>query len=778
MRTLPLCLLLALPALASKNHDAYTEPGELPRLKVAGEALPLKHTQVFAEIAGPVARVQVVQTYGNPHAEPIEAVYIFPLPENSAVDDMMLRVGDRVVRADIKRRADARKVYEDAKRKGQTAALLEQERPNIFTQSVANIAPGEDIDVTVSYVQRLTYDAGEYEFVFPMVVGPRFVPEGVADGHRINPPTVGKGRRTGHDIALEVVVDAGLPIVDFEAPTHLVDAYEEDDAVLRVALSEGDSLPNRDFVMRYRVDGEETRVSTLAHRDERGGFFTLQVQPPQLDVETLVGRRELIFVVDVSGSMFGVPLAMAKDAMRLALEQTRPVDTFNIYTFAGSTARLFDAPRPANDANLQLAMKFLRDARAGGGTYLAKAVDAALSPEVEAGRHRYVFFLTDGYVGNEKRIFAGARKLVRSLKRAGQRARVFSLGVGSSVNRHLLDGLAKAGKGVAVYVTNREEPARAVNRFYRTIDHPVLSDIRIDWGGLDVESTYPSEVPDLFATRPLVIKGRYGAPGTGTVTVYGRANGRDVVIPVEVELPETTEHRQGLASLWARARVADLSRRLWSGHDSDAIAQITQTGLEFRLVTAYTSFVAVDRSRSVGDGSPKTIVQPVEAPEAVDMVKAGALGAMMGTSGLGHGTGGLGLRGSGYGGGGAGYGRGMMGEKKEEKVAVRGKVSHSAATVMGSLDPAVVQRVVRRHRNEVRAAYEKSLKASPALQGKLVLQITIEDGKVTKVEVTGTTLNDTALEKALVRIVKRWRFPRFPGGGQVVISYPFIFSPR
>ena len=834
MRTPPVCLplvfALCAPAVASKNHpeDApglleiaravRTAPGDLPRLKTKQDGkeieLPLEHTHVFAEVVGPVARVDVVQTYGNPFEAPIEAVYVFPLPENSAVDDMKIKVADRIIRARIRKRADARKAYEAAKEAGHTAALLEQERPNIFTQSVANIAPGEKIEVMVRYVQHLTYDAGEYEFVFPMVVGPRFIPgvatgkEGtgwspdtgeVPDASRITPPIVGAGMRTGHDISLEVVVEAGLPIVDFAAPTHAVDAYEEEGGVLRVALSDKDSLPNRDFVMRYRVDGKAPQVATLAHRDERGGFFSLVIQPPRLDVEKLVGQRELIFVVDVSGSMFGVPLGLAKDAMRLALAQARPVDTFNIYTFAGNTQRLFDAPRPANDTNLRAAMSFLSSARAGGGTYLAKAVDEALGPGVTGGRHRYVFFLTDGYVGNEKAIFSGAERLVRALKRKGQRARVFGLGTGGSVNRHLLDGLAKAGEGVSVYVTNREDPARAVNRFYRSIDHAVLSDVRIDWGDLDVEATYPAQAPDLFATRPLVVHGRYGTPGRGTVTIRARAGKRDVVIPVEVVLPEKTTHTGALASLWARAKVADLSRRLWDGHDNDAVEAITKVGLEFRLVTAYTSFVAVDHSRSVGDGSPEKVVQPVEAPEGVDVaraappaavVSAAAGGGVLGSLGgrgpaVQYGAGGLGVFGTGAGGGGAqgigtvghGYGRGAgkMG-KKERRVRVP-SVRAAQAVVTGSLDRSIIQRVIRRHRNQIRRVYESALKASPKLAGKVVVKFTVgADGKVTKAEISESTLKNKQVEEGILRVVKRWIFPKPAGGSEVEITYPFVFS--
>ncbi len=460
---------------------------------------------------------------GNPNRSPIEAVYVFPFPENSAVDDMRMTVGDRVIRAEIRERNEARRVYERAKRRGNTAALLEQERPNVFTQSVANIAPGETIEVTVRYVQTLTYDAGEYEFVFPMVVGPRFIPgrpvgrkgtgwsydtDQVPDASRITPPILGRGARSGHDISLEVSIDAGLPVADLEVPTHDVHMSEGDDVML-VTLQDHDTLPNRDFVMRYKTAGDQPRVAMLSHREDGDGYFTLVVQPPQLDIEKVVGRREFIFVVDVSGSMSGIPLGVSKAAMRDALQRMRPVDTFNVITFAGRTGQLFSSPRPANETNIQAGEKFISGQRAGGGTMMAGAVQAALSPPVEHGRNRYVFFLTDGYIGNERAIFDGAEQLVHTLASRGQRARVFGLGVGSSVNRHLIDGIAKAGDGVAVYASHRDAPARAVDRFFRATDHPVLTNVHIDWGGLQVEESTPLRLPDLFATRPLLLHGRY-----------------------------------------------------------------------------------------------------------------------------------------------------------------------------------------------------------------------------------------------------------------------------
>ena len=626
-------------------RNVMTDPGDIPRLTVAVDGkpleLPLEHTQVQAELSGTVARVTVTQTYQNPFPEPIEAIYIFPLPENSAVDDMKMRVGDRLIEAEIKKRAEAKRVYEEAKREGYTAALLEQERPNVFTQSVANIEPGKKIDVIIRYVQDLSYDAGAYEFVFPMVVGPRFIPgnptdstgpgwskntDQVGDASRITPPIIGGGRRTGHDIGIEITVDRSMPVMDLEVPTHDVDVSEVDGDFL-VQLADHDTLPNRDFVMRYRVDRDEPQVSVVTHKDKRGGFFSVVLQPPRADMDALVGDREMVFVVDISGSMWGVPINMCKQAMQEAIRNLRPTDTFNVMTFAGHTAKAFPESRPANQTNVRLALDFVMNSQAGGGTNLSDAVDAALSPGVAGDRHRYVFFLTDGYVGNEAQIIAKTRSFTEAQEAMGHRSKVFSMGVGSSTNRHLLDGIAEAGKGLTVYATNREDPTRAVNRFYHYVDHAVMTDVRIDWGGLVVADVYPTELPDLFASRPMILHGRYKAGGTGTVVVEGKQGDKPVRLTAQVTLPDHEASNEALETLWARARIDGLEQDLWYGQDQKVIDEITAIGIDYRLVTAYTSFVAVDRSKKVGDGDPTTIVQPVEEPEGVEASMAAPMAA-------------------------------------------------------------------------------------------------------------------------------------------------------
>jgi Ca-activated chloride channel family protein len=820
--------------------EAFQHAGELPRLQAKQKGggvldLPLQHTDVRAEIVGMVAQVAVTQTYGNPFREPIEAIYVFPLPDNSAVDDFKMIIGQRVIQAEIQKREEARRTYEEARRRGNTAALLEQERPNIFTQSIANIAPGEKIQVITRYVQDLGYDAGLFEFVFPMVVGPRFMPGAptdvsprgtgaaldtstVCDASRISPFVVPAGARSGHDISIQVALDAGLPVQAVEAPNHETFTDRQDDRRVIVRLSEKDAIPNRDFVLRWAVAGQLPQTSLFTYREGAHGYLSLVVQPPRLDVEALVGQRELVFVVDSSGSMSGLPIWLCKEAMRDALKRLRPTDTFNVITFSGGTAQAFDQPRRASQENVADALSFIERMQASGGTMMLNAIDAALKPEVAPGRRRYVFFLTDGLVGNDDQIIAATRHYISELERKGQRGRVFSFGVGSAPNRNLLEGIAQSGKGVAVYASNREDPVRGVVRFFRLIDHPVLEDVSIDWGSLHVSQVHPSPMPDLFLSRPLIVHARYELGGSGRVVVRGYADGRKVEIPLEVKLPAEPHGSSALASLWARAEIhdllADLAFKQMSGaeaHEAAVKETVTGLGIEHRLVTPYTSFVAVDRSRVVGNGAPATVNQPVEVPEDVDGQMAGAMegrmgkgvvtGALgpMGTT-FGSGTGGGGsasggtLFGSAIGdaGGFGGLGVRGMGGGAPKAVDVPGSVnpadrssvrsssvgiSNDAAVVMGSLDKDLIRQVIRRNVGQVRYCYESQLMTNPKLAGKVVVRFVISaTGEVTEAKVVETTMKDATFEACLLARVKSWRFPAAKGGGVVVVTYPFTFS--
>lgn len=611
-------------------------------------ACPLKHTDVKAEISGFLSRVVVTQEFENPFKEKIEAVYTFPLPQNAAVDDMTMIVGDRTVRGKILRREEAQAVYEAAKSNGQTASLLDQERPNIFTQSVANILPGEQIKITISYVETLKYEAGSYEFVFPMVVGPRYVPGAsigaqgngfapdtnrVPDGSRITPPPVPEGMRVGHDISLEVTLDAGVPIDELRSKTHDVSVERPDDHRARVRLKDEATIPNKDFILRYDVAGKKIEDAVLAHSAGPGGFFTLILQPPDRVTAEDVTPKEIVFVLDTSGSMSGFPIDKAKELMKLTLDNLYPSDTFNLITFSGDEHILFPGPVRATKENLQKAQAFLETRQGGGGTEMMKAIKASMDPSDAQDHVRIVCFMTDGYVGNDMEIIGEVQK--------HPNARVFSFGIGSSVNRFLLDGMARYGRGEVEYVSLNDDGSAAARRLYERVRSPLLTDITVDWNGMPVTDVYPKTIPDLFSAKPVILTGRYTANGRGTIRLKGKMSGREFVREIPVDF-SNSQQGAALSTLWARTRVDDLMSQDFKGAQAGNMQEnvkqaITQLGLDYRLMTQFTSFVAVEEMIVTDGGQPRRIDVPVEVPEGVN--RAGVFGQETEKDSIGYGRG-------------------------------------------------------------------------------------------------------------------------------------------
>ena len=590
---------------------------------------PLKHTDVKAEVSGQLARVTVTQEFHNPFREKIEAVYVFPLPQSAAVDDMTMVVGDRTVKGKIKRREEAQAIYEAAREAGQTAGLLDQERPNIFTQSVANIAPGAEVKITISYVEFLKYEAGTYEFVFPMVVGPRYIPgrptgkrgggwapdtNKVPDASRITPRVAPKGMRAGHDISIEVKLDAGVPIDGLQSTLHEVDLARTDNHRAVVRLKDQATIPNKDFILKFDVAGKKISDAVMTHRGAQGGFFTLILQPPERVTAADVTPKELVFVLDTSGSMEGFPIEKAKETMKLALNNLYPEDTFNLITFSGDTHVLFPQPVRATRENLQLAQRFLASRQGSGGTEMMDAIRAALAPSDEQDHVRIVCFMTDGEVGNDMEIISEIQK--------HPNARVFAFGIGSSPNRFLLDKMAEHGRGEVEYVTLEDDGSAAARRFHERVRNPLLTDIEIDWAGLPVADVYPKRLPDLFSAKPLILTGRYTSAARGAIRLRGNLAGQNFVKEIPVELPESQPEHDSMATLWARTRIDDLMSQDYAGIQNDdpqpdVREAITQLGLEYRLMTQFTSFVAVEEMTVTDGGQPRRIDVPVEMPEGV-----------------------------------------------------------------------------------------------------------------------------------------------------------------
>lgn len=606
-------------ALAAPPGVRAEGSGALDAVAADGRALggcPLEHTDVQATVSGFVARVVVTQTFRSSFAEPVEALYTFPLSERAAVDAMTMRVGDRVVVGEIQKREDARRTYEAAKAAGKVASRLDQERPNVFTQAVANLMPGARIEIRIEYVETLDFAAGAFSLVVPTVVGPRFSPPGTRDADAVTPPVVAPGTRAGHDLSIAVDVDAGAPIHDVVSPLHGIDVTRPASGRARVVLRDRREIPNRDFVLRWTVSTDTLQSGYLTHRLEGAdGYVSLVLLPPKRVAASEAAPKEMIFVIDRSGSQMGAPLDKAKEAMRYALDHMHPNDTFQVVDFGSTSNVLFASPQPASPEMRRQARAYIDALQANGGTMMADAIERVCALPADANRLRIVTFMTDGYVGNDLEVLG----LVRELR---ARSRWFPFGTGNSVNRFLIDGMARLGGGEAEYVLLASSGDEAGRRFYERIASPVLTDVHVEWQGLDVIDVLPGAQGDVWAERPLVIHARYRNAGTGQLVLTGFQQGRPYRQVLPVTLPERDAANGAIASIWARAKVAELTTQdlgaLQSGSFPKPLEeQIVRVALAHRLVTPFTSFVAVEE-RVVNDGGrSRTVRVPVEMPDGV-----------------------------------------------------------------------------------------------------------------------------------------------------------------
>lgn len=614
VRIVGVCLfLLVFNLIALSQTDKITE-GSLRVMDAQGVPrglCPLKKTDVRAEISGFISRVTVTQTFQNPFAEKIEAVYTFPLPNDAAVDDMTIEIGERLVKGKIMERKKAQETYEAAKQQGKTAALLEQQRPNIFTQSVANITSGAEIKVVITYVETLKYADDTYEFRFPMTIGERYIPSSVntEDAAKISPKSKS---RPGHTVSLEVNLEAGVSVENLSSVTHEIETAQFSPSKYSVRLNSEEEIPNRDFVLRYKTAGVKIEDAILTHRDSRGGFFTLLLQPPDRVMPADTMPKEIVFVMDTSGSMDGFPIKKAKEAMRLTLENVNPNDTFNVITFAGDTRILFENPVAATKENIEKAKKWLDDSDAGGGTEMITAIRAALAPSDSQNHVRIVCFMTDGQVGDEAEIIAEVQK--------HPNARVFAFGIGDSVNHFLLDEISREGRGEVEYVGLKDNGSAAARRFYERVRNPLLTDISLEFQGIETDEVFPKLIPDLFDAKPVAVVGRYKLGGEGKIIMRGKMQGQPFERAITVNFPNTEAANDVLATIWARRKVADLTRLDYTGLQKNAMREdlqsvMTNLGLEFKILTPFTSFVAVDE-QSVTDGSqPVRTEVPIAAPQ-------------------------------------------------------------------------------------------------------------------------------------------------------------------
>ncbi len=598
------------PVEAARTEPSYRGATLCGRNGLVG--LPLRHTQVDAEVVGVMSSVRVQQVFVNDGSEALDATYRFPLPAGAAVHAMTLQVGPRRIVAQIQRRDEARSTYEAARSHGQTAALLEQQRPNLFSWDVANIRPGDTVTVSLEYAQELVPTGGRYLWEFPMTVGTRYIPGGHEDP-AVNGPTA---ERSGRDVAVSLTLHAGVVMRGIRSDTHAVGVTQDSPREARVVLSAHDTIPNRDLVVGWQLTGDRPQATLLA-RDEAigGGHFLLMVQPRAAMDLSHTAPREYLFVVDTSGSMGGAPLQMARGVMQRCLGAVRPGDTFQIVQFASGASSFAPAPVAPSPATVARALAWVDSMQSGGGTEFLPALELAFRQPRTPGHARVVVFMTDGYIGNEAEVLAW-------LHARTDKGNLFALGIGSSVNRYLLEGMARIGRGRPFMVLDPASETEVVRDLFATIARPALTDLTLHWDGVAVYDTTPEHPPDLFADRPVVITGRYARPGRGTLTLRGMLAGRPYTETLAVDLQGYggAPTHPALSYLWARRRIDDLmDAYTFAPPDrrSPLAAQVTELALAYHQLSDFTSFVAVDPLERGAPADLRVVeptLEPVQTP--------------------------------------------------------------------------------------------------------------------------------------------------------------------
>ena len=571
----------------------------------------LMNTNVEMDISGLVARVSVKQQFHNEGSEWVEGVYVFPLPDKAAVDRMRLHIGDRFIEGEIREKEQAKTAYEQAREQGKKASLVEQQRANLFTTSVANIAPGEMVTVEIEYLEDLRYDDGTFSIRFPMTLTPRYIPGSplpdrqgngwspdttrVADASLITPPMITKSR--GHKVTLNASVDAGVPLEIIASRYHPVDVNEDDDRY-NVSFADDDVSMDHDFELLWRPEPSSAPRAMVFNEIIAGeSHYLLMVMPPDAaEAAPVTMPREMIFIVDTSGSMHGVSIAQAKQAVMRSLEGLNANDRFNVIEFNSYTKGLFGESMPANGLNLSSARSFVRGLQANGGTEMRPALELALRTQPRETHLRQVVFITDGSVGNEEELYSLIEEHLGA-------ARLFTVGIGSAPNSWFMRKSAELGRGTFVIISALHEVREKMDTLFRKLEYPQVTNISVTWPGGAVVESYPDVVPDLYLGEPVTVKVRAGEvfEAGETVTVSGDS----VAGAWSRELPLASKHDDpGIGALWAKAKIAALHDDERRGADPEQTRKtIVDTAIAHHLVSKYTSLVAVDKTpvRPAGD---------------------------------------------------------------------------------------------------------------------------------------------------------------------------------
>jgi Ca-activated chloride channel family protein len=621
-----LCLLLVAGGSYGIFAQAATDKTHSPYFFVRGDPqvdqLPLKETRVDISVSGVIADIRVIQTYRNEGKRAINATYVFPASTRAAVYSMRMKIGDQIISAKIKERERAEKEFEQAKKEGKSASLLEQNRPNVFSMSLANIMPLDQIEIELRYTELLVPTDGTYEVVFPTVVGPRYVSDKEstspkADGF-VESPYLQEEETPNSTLSINTRISAGLPIRELTCPSHKVAPEWLDSNTANLSLEEtAEFQGNRDFVLRYRLSGEGITSGLLLFQGEDENFFLFMAQPPARVANEDLPPREYIFVIDVSGSMEGFPLETATRLLTDLIGNLKPTDYFNLVLFAGDSTALSESSLPANQENVSRAIDLLERQRGSGGTELLAALTQAMNIPKMDGVSRSVVLVTDGYVSGEQGVFDHIRANL------GQ-SNVFAFGIGSSVNRYLIEGIATAGMGEPFVVTESSEAAQAAVKFREYIQNPALTDVRVNAEGFDVYDVQPLNLPDLLARRPVILFGKWRGPVTGRFELQGLTGRGNYKAGLDVAAVTPDESNSALRYLWARARIAELSDYGIGNPSGEKIAEVTALGLKYNLLTKYTSFIAIRETIVNPNAAADTVKQPLPLPLGVSMLAVGS----------------------------------------------------------------------------------------------------------------------------------------------------------
>lgn len=580
------------------------------------DSFPLKDTNVVTNINGVIAETYVTQTYANEGESPINAKYVFPASTKVTVHGMKMEIGNEVITAKIKEREEAKQDFEEAKQEGKSASLLEEQRSNVFTMDLANVMPGDTVKIELHYTEVISSTDGSYEFVFPTVVGPRYPSERADQDSSteewVESAYLKEGSTPPGTYNITVNLSTGVPITDLSSKSHDIKVEKENDSTAKVTLTNSDEFAgNRDYILNYKMTGERVNSGLMLNSGEEENFFMLTIQPPQRVKPEEILPREYIFILDVSGSMTGYPIDTAKDLIRNLVTGLKKTDTFNLILFSDNFYQLSPESLSATEEHINAAVNLIDQESGGGGTELLPALKSALAIPKNDDISRSVVVITDGYLSGEKEIFDLIDKNLSTTS-------FFSFGIGSAVNRFLIDGIAKVGLGESFVVTEDSEAASTADRFRTYIKSPILTDISVDYEGFDVYDVEPGNLPTLFAQKPIVLFGKWRGEPAGIIKISGKSGSQDYTQEIPVSQIKPLENTNAIPYLWARTKVENLVDYGFHGEDEEAVKkEVTELGLKYSMMTPYTSFIAVTETIRNNTGESTDVNQPLPLPKHV-----------------------------------------------------------------------------------------------------------------------------------------------------------------